>query len=57
MLDMHTQTRRDVLEERLTRGVEILFEMEQRGDTGDEYGRWFAIWSDLLREYEQLLAN
>jgi len=27
------------LEERLARGAELLFDMEQRGDTGEEYER------------------
>ncbi|MBV9282860.1 MAG: hypothetical protein JOZ41_22525 [Chloroflexi bacterium] len=42
----------EVLEERLTRGAELLFDMEQRGDTGPEYGRWLRGWLDLLEQYE-----
>lgn len=56
MLDTQTQTRRDTLEERLSKGAELLFDMEQRGDTGTEYGRWMSAWSELLSEYEELLA-
>jgi hypothetical protein len=30
----------ELLEERLARGADLLFEMERRGDTGPEYRRW-----------------
>jgi hypothetical protein len=56
MVDMRTQTRRETLEERLSRGAELLFDMEQRGDLGPEYSRWMAAWCELLGEYEELLA-
>jgi hypothetical protein len=44
------------LEERLTRGAELLFDMEQRGDTGVEYLRWLQHWLHLLDQYEHLQA-
>lgn len=46
----------DTLEHRLQRGAELLFEMEQRGDTGTDYQRWLAGYTDLLRQYETLYA-
>lgn len=44
----------EVLEERLARGAELLFGMEQRGDRGEQYQRWLAGWVDLLGQYESL---
>jgi len=44
------------LEERLIRGADLLFEMEQRGDTGAEYLRWLQHWLHLLDRYEHLQA-
>ncbi|MGH2442424.1 MAG: hypothetical protein ACRDFX_04605 [Chloroflexota bacterium] len=44
------------LEERLTRGADLLLEMEQRGELGVEYHRWLAHWLVLLGEYEELAA-
>jgi hypothetical protein len=41
-----------VLEERLTRGSDLLFDMEQRGDTGEEYDRYLRYFESLLEEYE-----
>jgi hypothetical protein len=41
-----------LLEERLERGAAVLFDMEQRGDTGPEYQRWLETWLELLRQYE-----
>jgi hypothetical protein len=41
------------LEERLTRGAELLFDMEQRGDTGPAYARWLQSWVELLQQYER----
>lgn len=45
------------LEERLTRGADLLFDMEQRGDTGAEYLRWLQRWLQLLDRYEHLQAS
>ena len=42
------------LEERLSRGADLLFEMEQRGDRGSEYARWLQHWIELLQQYELL---
>ena len=47
---------RDVLQERLSRGADILFDMEQRGDTGQQYLDWLSRWEAMLREYEELAA-
>lgn len=41
-----------VLEERLARGAELLFDMEQRGEMGSDYQRWLDHWQHLLFEYE-----
>ena len=46
----------EALEERLARGAELLFDMEQRGDTGADYARWLQRWVDLLEQYEELQA-
>jgi hypothetical protein len=46
----------DVLVDRLNRGVEVLFDLEQRGELGREYARWLQRWLDLLSEYETLQA-
>lgn len=56
MLDTRTLSRRDTLEERLSNGAELLFDMEQRGEIGADYRRWMAAWTELLGEYEALLA-
>lgn len=45
------------LEERLSRGVEFLFDMEQRGDLGPEYRRWLSAWLQLLDRYERQYAS
>lgn len=42
-----------MLEQRLMRGAELLFDMEQRGDTGPEYGRFLMHFVGLLEEYEE----
>lgn len=47
---------RAVLEDRLTRGADLLFDMEQRGETGPEYQRWLQIWIELLDHYERVQA-
>ncbi|MGI8826944.1 MAG: hypothetical protein ACR2JC_15130 [Chloroflexota bacterium] len=41
------------LEERLTRGADVLFDMEQRGDRGSRYEEWLRRWTILLDEYEE----
>ena len=46
----------EALEERLERGVEVLFDLEQRGETDADYLRWLTRWTELLREYETLQA-
>jgi hypothetical protein len=56
MVEMQTRNRQTLLEERLSKGADLLFDMEQRGDTGFEYGRWMDAWADLLTEYESLVA-
>lgn len=45
-----------VLEERLRRGADFLFSMEQRGDTGQQYAVWLQHWLELLGQYEALQA-
>lgn len=44
------------LEVRLTRGADLLFDMEQRGDLGPDYARWLDHWLQLLAEYEASCA-
>jgi hypothetical protein len=39
------------LERRLAQGAAVLFDMEQRGDTGVEYAKWLNAWTDLLGQY------
>jgi hypothetical protein len=46
----------ELLEERLVRGAELLFDMEQRGDVGGEYDRWLHGWTELLEQYEDRQA-
>lgn len=46
----------EVLVERLRRGAELLFDMEQRGEMGADYRQWLQRWMDLLAEYENLQA-
>lgn len=45
-------TSRPVLAERVKQGLELLFDMEQRGETGPEYERWLGHWMSLLDQYE-----
>lgn len=52
MIQVPVETSRATLEERLARGVDLLFDMEQRGDFGLEYQRWLSRWIELLEEYE-----
>jgi hypothetical protein len=42
-----------MLEQRLARGAELLFDMEQRGDVGPEYNRFLSHFLGLLEEYEE----
>jgi hypothetical protein len=44
------------LEDRLYRGMELLFDMERRGELTGEYERYLHLWSDLLDRYEGLNA-
>ena len=46
----------EMLEERLSRGAELLFDLEQRGEMGPDYQRWLQGWLDLLEQYEALKA-
>jgi hypothetical protein len=50
------ETEIQTLEERLNRGMEILFDMERRGERSAEYERYLHLWSDLLTQYEELKA-
>jgi hypothetical protein len=42
-----------MLELRLDRGAELLFDMEQRGDMGADYDRFLSHFLDLLQDYEE----
>ncbi len=46
-----------LLEQRLERGGELLFDMEQRGDTGPEYDRFLAHFLGLLAQYEETVRS
>jgi hypothetical protein len=46
----------EMLEERLERGLDLLFDMEQRGDLSHEYQRYLRFWLDLLGQYESVQA-
>ncbi len=46
----------ETLEQRLQRGAQLLYEMEQRGDTGADYQRWLVGYVELLTQYESLYA-
>lgn len=46
-----------MLELRLERGSELLFDMEQRGDTGVEYQRFLMHFQGLLEEYEEVVRS
>lgn len=43
---------RKELGKRVSRGFDILNEMQACGDIGEQYDRYFAAWENLLREYE-----
>jgi hypothetical protein len=51
------ETEIQTLEERLDRGMEILFDMERRGDHSVEYDRYLRLWSELLIQYEVLKSE
>jgi hypothetical protein len=51
-----TVSRAEELEERLSRGAELLFDMELRGETAGNYESWLQRWQELLIEYESLDA-
>lgn len=44
----------ETLEDRLRRGIELLFDMERRGEHSGEYDRYLCLWFDLLHRYEEL---
>jgi hypothetical protein len=44
----------ETLEDRLRRGIELLFDMERRGEHSGEYDRYLHLWFDLLHRYEEL---
>jgi hypothetical protein len=50
------ETDTEALEQRLHRGAQLLFELEERGETGADYQRWLAGYTELLRQYELLHA-
>jgi len=52
MIQIEAETAVDVLEMRLSKGADLLFDMEQRGDVGTEYNRYLRLWQDLLEQYE-----
>ncbi len=52
MIQIEAETAADVLEMRLSKGADLLFDMEQRGDVGTEYDRYLRLWRDLLEQYE-----
>jgi len=45
------------LEERLWRGADLLWDLEQRGETGAEYSLWLDHWLHLLQQYEGKCAS
>lgn len=46
----------ETLEDRLERGANLLFDLEQRGDTGAEYSLSLRTWIELLQQYERAQA-
>jgi hypothetical protein len=50
-LDLKTE-----LVQRLERGARLLFDLEERGECGQEYERWLAGWLNLLAQYESVDA-
>jgi hypothetical protein len=56
MILVAPETDIQALEERLTRGAELLFDMEQRGELGTDYERWLAHYVELLGQYQSEAA-
>ncbi len=56
MIQVKPESDVEVLEERLSRGAEILFDMERRGECEGEYERYLDHYTLLLGEYEQMQA-
>ncbi|HEX6506703.1 MAG TPA: hypothetical protein VF221_03635 [Chloroflexota bacterium] len=56
MIQIRPDTAASILEERLSRGSELLFDMERRGETGPDYDRYLAYFESLLEEYEEAAA-
>lgn len=54
MIEMKPRAEIVVLEDRLYRGMELLFDLERRGELSGEYERYLHLWSDLLDRYESL---
>jgi hypothetical protein len=52
MIQVLPESPTTMLEQRLARGVELLFDMEQRDDVGAEYNRLLLRFLGLLEEYE-----
>ena len=44
---------REALKGRVSKGFDVLRDLEDRGDTGPKYERWFEAWEKLLRAYEE----
>lgn len=57
MIGVVPATEIQALEDRLARGAELLFDMEQRGETGSDYTRWLEHYEMLLAQYESLSAE
>lgn len=56
MIDVLPESPVGLLEQRLARGADLLFDMEQRGDTDSEYQRFLLHYEALLEEYERTAA-
>ncbi len=56
MIQIEAEPAGDVLEMRLSKGADLLFDMEQRGDLGAEYDRYLRLWQRLLEQYEGVQA-
>jgi hypothetical protein len=52
MIATSPRTESEALEERLARGMDLLFDMELRGEQSDEYRRYLRFWTQLLAQYE-----
>jgi hypothetical protein len=53
MIQMLPESPAAMLEQRLERGAELLFDMERRGDVGADYDRFLSHFLDLLQDYEE----